>query len=278
MTSTMLRLAIALPALMLLASCATTPSPAVLADLAPTGKVRVGINFQNAVLTRKDPVSGEPGGVAVDLARELSRRLGVPLEIVPYTTAGNLAAAAKSGAWDVAFLAIEPQRANEINFAPGGYLEVETTYLVPAGSRLRTVEEVDREGVRIAVGAKGGPDLALTRTLKHAQLVRAPTTAAAAKMFVSDKLDALAGLRPTLTLAADGIPGSRLLEGRFSVVQQSVGTPRGREAGARYLAEFVEDVKASGLVAQLIEKNGARGAKVAPSARGFSHIEIGGSM
>jgi polar amino acid transport system substrate-binding protein len=274
----MFRLAIGLPGLMFLAACATTPSPAVLADLAPTGKLRVGINFQNSVLTRKDPVSGEPGGIAVDLARELSRRLGVPLEIVPYTTAGNMAAAVKSGAWDVAFLAVEPQRANEIDFAPGGYLEIETTYLVPAGSTLRTVADVDREGIRIAVGAKGGPDLFLSRTLKHAQLVRAPTTAAAVKVFVSDKLDALAGLRPTLTLDAERIPGSRVLDGRFSVVQQSVGTPKGREAGAKYLREFVEDIKASGLVAQLIEKNGARGAKVAPAARPFSHIEIGGSM
>jgi polar amino acid transport system substrate-binding protein len=263
----MIKIALALLGLALLASCATAPQapPAALSDLAPTGKLRVGINFQNLVLTRKDPATGEPGGIAVDLARELGRRLGVPVEIVPYTTAGNLAAAVKSGAWDVAFLAVEPQRANEIDFA-SGYLEIETTYLVPAGSRLRTIDDVDREGVRIAVGAKGGPDLILTRTLKHAQLVRAPTTAAASKMFVSDKLDALAGLRPTLMLDAERIPGSRILDGRFSVVQQSVGTPKGREAGAKYLREFVEDIKASGLVAQLIEKNGARGAKVASRA------------
>lgn len=264
----MTKIAFGLASLALLASCATTQQvpPAALSDLAPTGKVRVGINFQNQVLTRKDPATGEPGGIAVDLARELGRRLGVPVELVPYTTAGNLAAGATSGAWDVAFLAVEPQRANEIDFAPGGYLEIETTYLVMAGSKLRHVDDVDREGVRIAVGAKGGPDLALSRILKHAQLVRAPTSAAATKMFVSDKLDALAGLRPTLALDAERIPGSRLLEGRFSVVQQSAGTPKGREAGAKYLREFVEDIKASGLVAQLIEKNGAKGAKVAPPA------------
>lgn len=263
----MIKIALVLVGLALVVSCATSPQvpPAALADLAPTGKVRVGINFQNLVLTRKDPATGEPGGIAVDLARELGRRLGVPVEIVPYTTAGNLAAAVKTGAWDVGFLAVEPQRANEIDFAPG-YLEIETTYLVPAGSPLRAVDDVDREGVRIAVGAKGGPDLILTRTLKRAQLVRAPTSAAASELFVSDKLDALAGTRPTLVLAAEQIPGSRVLEGRFSVVQQSVGTPKGREAGAKYLREFVEDIKASGLVAQLIEKNGARGAKVAPRA------------
>jgi len=228
--------------------------------------MRVGINFQNTVLTRKDPVTGEGGGIAVDLARELGKRLGVQVEIVPFATAGALAAGAKSGAWNVAFLAIELQRANEIDFAPGGYLEIETTYLVPAGSPLRTVEDVDKPGIRIAVGAKGGPDLYLTRTIKHAQLVRAPTSPAATKMFVADRLDALAGLRPTLAMEADRIPGSRLLDGRFSVVQQSVGTPKGREHAAKYLRAFVEDIKASGLVAELIEKNSARGARVAPPA------------
>src|SRR5687767_10699421 len=133
----MMKFSLGLAGLVLLASCATAPQvpPAALSDLAPTGKVRVGINFQNIVLTRKDPVTGEPGGIAVDLARELGRRLGAPVELVPYATAGNLAAGAKSGAWDVAFLAVEPQRANEIDFAPGGYLEIETTYLVMAGSK-----------------------------------------------------------------------------------------------------------------------------------------------
>ena len=262
------RLALALASLAALSACATTPqvTPAVLADLAPAGKVRVGINFQNQVLTRKDAATGEPGGVAVDLARELAGRLKVPLEIVPFTTAGNLAAGARTGAWDVAFLAIEQQRANEIEFAPGGYLEIETTYLVMAGSPLRTVNDVDRKGVRVAVGAKGGPDLALTRILKNAELVRSPTSAAATKQFVSDKLDALAGLRPTLAVEAEKIPGSRLLEGSFTTVQQSVGTPKGRVAGAQYIQGFVEDVKASGLIARLIEKNGAKGAKVAPPA------------
>jgi polar amino acid transport system substrate-binding protein len=264
-----IQIALALASLALLSACATTPqvTPAVLSDLAPTGKVRIGINFQNQVLTRKDPATGEPGGIAVDLARELARRLGVPLEIVPYTTAGNLAAGVNTGAWDVGFFAIEQERAREIDFAPGGYLEIETTYLVPAGSPLRTVDDVDRKGIRVSVGAKGGPDLALTRLLKNAELVRAPNSAAATKQFISGKLDALAGLRPTLAVESERIPGSRLLDGSFTTVQQSVGIPKGRAAGAKYIQAFVEDVKASGLVAQLIEKNGARGAKVAPPAR-----------
>ena len=275
----MIRTAIAVSSLVLLASCATQQqvTPAVLADLAPTGKMRVGINFQNALLTRKDPATGEAGGIALDLARELGRRLGVPVEIIPYQTAGHLADAVKSGEWDVGFFAADPQRATAIAFtAP--YAEIETTYLVPAGSPFRRVEDVDREGVRIAVGAKGGPDLAASRVLKHAQLVRAPSTAATRKLFVAEKLDALAGLRPTLVQDAKDIPGSRLLEGRFSVVGQAVGTHPDRAAGAQYLRDFVEDIKASGLVARVIEKNGMHGLTVAPPAQGGSRVEIGGSM
>jgi polar amino acid transport system substrate-binding protein len=259
----MFRLAMGFACLAFLSSCATTPqvTPAVRSDLAPTGKLRVGINFQNVLLTRKDPTTGEAGGIALDLAQELGRRLGAPVEIVPYATAGHLADAVKTGAWDVAFLAGEAQRANVIAFtAP--YLEIETTYLVPPGSPFRKVEDVDREGVRIAVGAKGGPDLALTRILKHAQLVRAPTTVAAAKLFATDKLDALAGLKPSLVLEAEKIPGSRVLEGHFSVVGQAAGTHKDRVAGAKYLGEFIEDIKASGLVARVIEKNGVRGVTV----------------
>ena len=275
----MIRAAIAAFGLASLASCATQPqvSPAARAELAPTGKLRVGINFQNTLLTRKDPATGEAGGIALDLAHELGRRIGVAVEIVPFKTAGHLADAAKTGEWDVAFLAAEAQRANTIAFtAP--YLEIETTYLVPAGSPFRNVADVDREGVRIAVGAKGGPDLALSRILKRATLVRAPSTAAARKAFVSEKLDALAGLRPTLVADAQNIPGSRVLEGRFSVVGQAVGTHRGREAGAMYLNEFVEDIKASGLVARTIDKNGVRGVAVAPPAEAPSGVRIGGSM
>lgn len=265
----MFKIALGAFSLFVLASCATAPqgpSAAARSELAPTGKLRVGINFQNTLLTRKDPATGEAGGIAPDLARELGRRLGVPVEIVPYATAGHLAEAVKTGAWDVAFLAGEAQRANVIAFtAP--YLEIETTYLVPPGSPFRKVEDVDREGVRIAVGAKGGPDLALSRILKRAQVVRAPTTAAAAKLFATDKLDALAGLKPGLVMEAEKMPGSRVLEGRFSVVGQAAGTHKDRVAGAKYLGEFIEDIKASGLVARVIEKNGVRGVTIAPPAQ-----------
>jgi polar amino acid transport system substrate-binding protein len=264
----MFRFALGWASLVLLVSCMSTPqvSPAVRSELAPTGTLRVGINFQNVLLTRKDPVTGEAGGIALDLAYELGRRLGVPVEIIPHTTAGHLADAVKTGVWDVAFLAGEAQRANVIAFtAP--YLEIETTYLVPAGSPFRTVNDVDREGVRIAVGAKGGPDLAMSRILKRAQIVRAPTTAAAAAMFATGKFDALAGLKPGLVLEAEKNPGSRILDGRYSVVGQAAGTHKDRVAGAKYLAEFIEDIKVSGLVARVIEKNGIRGVTVAPLAK-----------
>lgn len=260
----MIRLTTVLIGAMLMTSCASTPqiSPAARADLAPTGKLRAGINFQNVLLTSKAP-NGEPGGVAVELARELARRLNVPLEIVPYTSAGATADAVKTGAWDIAVLADEPQRAKEIAFA-GALTEIEATYLVPAGSTLRSVEEVDRPGVRIVVGAKSAYDLYLSRTLKQAQLVPIPGTTAAYKHFVAEKLDALAGLKPVPLGYAAEQPGSRVLDGRFSVVRHTAGTIRGRDAGAAYLREFVEDAKASGLVAQWIEKSDVKGLSVAP--------------
>lgn len=260
------RIAIGLICLLFLASCATDPSisPQVRSDLALTGKLRVGINFGNTLLTAKDPASGEARGIAVDLARELGRRLGVTIEIVPFDSAGKMADAVKSGVWDVAFLAIEAERAAAIAFS-AAYLEIESTYLVSAGSPLRTIADVDREGIRIAVSAKGGNDLFLSRTLKRAQLVRVPGSRAAFKLFVADKLEAYAGLKPELVRYSNTLPGSRVLDGRYTVVQQAVGTPKGHEAGAKYLREFVEDVKASGLVAQFIEKNGVRGLTVAPA-------------
>ena len=243
-------------------------SPAVQSDLAPGGKLRVGINFGNNLLTARDPVSRAPSGIALDLARELGRRLNVPVEIVSYESAGELADSARTGAWEVGFLGAEPQRANEISFS-AAYLEIEASYLVPPGSPLQTIAEVDREGVRVAVPAKAAYDLYLTRTLKHARLVRAAGADAAFKLFVSDKMEALAGLKPRLVVDHDNLPGSRIIEGRFTAVQQAVGTPKGatgREAGAQYLREFVEDIKAAGLVARAIESNRVRGVSVAPMA------------
>jgi len=242
-----------------------TDISAARADLAPHGKLRVVINFGNNLLTARDPVTRAPSGIALDLAAELGRRLGVPVEIVSYESAGALADSATTGAWEVGFLGAEPQRANQISFT-AAYLEIEASYLVPPGSPLRAVADVDREGVRIVTTAKSAYDLYLQRSLKHARLFHAANADDVFKLFVAEKMDALAGLKPRLVTDHDNLPGSRILEGRFTAVQQAVGTPKGHDAGASYLREFVEDVKATGLVARTIEKNGVRGVSVAPGA------------
>jgi len=236
---------------------------AVRAELAPTGKLRVGINLQNFLLVNSNPTGGEPFGIVVDLARELARLSGLALELVPFATAGKLADAAGLGVWDVAFLAAEPLRAEQIAFTPA-YLEIEATYLVPAGSPIRSLAEVDRTGVRIAAAAKSAYDLYLSRTLKHASLVRTQGIDASYDVFVADGLEALAGLKPRLVADAAKLPGSRILAGRFTAVQQAIGTPIGRDAGAAYLREFAAHAKTSGLVAQAIARHGIRGVTVAP--------------
>jgi polar amino acid transport system substrate-binding protein len=231
-------------------------------DLAATGKLRAGINYSNFLLATKDPVSGEPRGIAVELAREIARRLNLPIEFVSFETAGRMADAVKTGAWDIAFLANEPQRANEISFtAP--YLEIEAAYLVPAGSPIQSITEVDRNGVRIAIAEKSAYDLFLSRTLAQATLLRARGMGGSYELFVTERLDALAGIKPWLLMIAEKLPGSQILDGRFMSVQQCIGTPRGRESGATYLREFVEDVKKSGFLAGLIGKLDLPGVSIA---------------
>ena len=254
-------------AAVLLVSCATVSTVPLGArsELAPTGKLRAAINFGNPVLAQKDPATGEPRGVSVDLARELGRRLGVPIELVTFDAAGKVFEALKKDAWDIAFLAIDPARAAEITFtAP--YVVIEATYLVPADSPLRTIEDVDRDGVRVAVGSKSAYDLYLTRTLKRAQLVRVPTSPEAIDVFLKDKLEAAAGVKQPLVQFAETHPNVRVMDGRFMAIEQAVGTPRGREAGARYLRGFIEEMKASGFVAQGLERSGQGDATVAPKA------------
>jgi polar amino acid transport system substrate-binding protein len=240
-------------------------SSAVRSELAPTGKLRAGLNYGNFLLVSDASKGDAPRGIAPDLAHELARRLEVPLEFVGFDTAGKLAEAVKAGAWDVAFLGAEPQRANEIAFT-AAYLEIPATYLVPGGSAIRTVAEVDGEGVRIAVAAKSAYDLYLSRNLKHAKLVRAEGIDGSYDLFVAQKLEALSGLKPRLVSDAERLPGSRLLDGQFTAIQQAVGTPKGRDVAAGYLREFAEDVKASGWVAQAIARNAVRGVSVAPQA------------
>jgi polar amino acid transport system substrate-binding protein len=259
------RAAVLLFAAALLSSCATVPivPPGARSELAPTGKLRAAINFGNPVLAQKDQASGEPRGVSVDLARELGRRLGVPVELVTFDAAGKVFDALKTDAWDIAFLAIDPVRAAEIVFtAP--YVVIEGTYLVPADSPLRTIQDVDRDGVRVAVGNKSAYDLYLTRTLKRAQLVRVPTSPEAIDVFLKDKLEAAAGVKQPLLQFAKTHPNVRVMDGRFMVIEQAMGTPKGREAGALYLRELVEEMKASGFVARGLEKSGQGDATVAP--------------
>jgi polar amino acid transport system substrate-binding protein len=234
-------------------------------ELAPTGTLRVALNMSNFLLTATDPATGEPRGVAADLGHELGQRLGVPVALLPYPDPGALADASPTGVWDVGFLGAEPQRANTIDFT-AAYVEIEATYLVPPGSPLQAIADVDRPGIRIAAPARSAYELYLSRTLQHAQLVREQGAENAFKRFVEDRLEALAGLRPRLVTDQEALPGSRLLEGRFHAVQQAAGAPKGRPAGAGYLRAFLEDVKATGLVARLIEKHNVRGLTVAPPA------------
>jgi polar amino acid transport system substrate-binding protein len=189
----------------------------------------------------------------------------VAVELVTFDAAGKMADAVKAGAWDVAFLAVDPARATDITFS-APYLEIEGVYLVPAASPLRTNDDVDGEGVRIAVGKGSAYDLYLTRELKRAQLFRAPTSPAAVEMFVREKLDVSAGVKQQLAAAAPTIPGSRLLPGRFMVIGQAAGVPRGRDAGAAYVRTFIEAAKASGFVARSLVRHGIEGASVAPPA------------
>ena len=240
-------------------------TPATRQDLAPGGRLRVGINYGNVILARRDPASGESHGVAIDLARELAGRLSVPVDIVAYDSVAVMVEAAPTGAWDIAFLGSDPEREKVIGFT-AAYLEIEATYLVPAGSPLRTVADVDRAGVRVAAPVKANYELYLKRSLKAAQLVSTPGADAAFELLVGGKVDALAGLKQALIGLADRLPGSRMLEGRFMAVQQSIGVPRGRDAGLAYLRGLVEEAKASGLVARAIEKTGAPGVSVAPKA------------
>ena len=242
----------------------TSIPPAAKAELAPTGKVRAGINFQNQLLTTTGP-NGEQGGVAVEFVRALARRLAVPLEIIPYKSAGTLADSVTTGAWDISVLGDEPERAKVLDFATP-LTEIDATYLVPAGSPIRSVAEVDRAGVRIVSPAKSAYDLYLTRTIKNAQLVQIAGSRAAEQHFIREKLDVMAGLKPALLELAPTLPGSRILDGNFTVVRHTVCVPKGRSAAAAYLREMVEEMKASGQVAKWIEKSGVKGLSPAPAA------------
>ena len=233
--------------------------PDVVKELAPTGKLRAAINLGNPVLAQG--TADAPRGVTVDLARELARRAGLALEFVPFSAAGKVFEALKDGAWDVAFLAIEPVRAAEISFtAP--YVIIEGVYLVPKNSPLQTVADVDRADVRIGVNKNSAYDLFLTRTLKHAELMRGED---GVKLFLEQKLEAAAGVKQPIAAYAKKNPELRVMDGRFMEIRQAMGTPRGRAAAAAYLQTFVEEMKASGFVADALKRSNQPDADVAPA-------------
>ncbi|MFC0386749.1 ABC transporter substrate-binding protein [Muricoccus vinaceus] len=256
-------------ALMAAPAAAQAPAPPASAEvvrtLAPGGTLRAAINFGNTVLAQPDPATGAPRGVSAELATELGRRLGVPVSFITFDSAGKVTDANKEGAWDVAFLARDPVRAQGILFtAP--YVVIEGTYMVSQASPLQSVEEVDRQGTRVAVGRGSAYDLYLTRALRNAELVRAPSSPEAIALFLRDRLEAAAGVKQPLVEYAGAHPEVRVIPGRFMVIEQAVGIPSGRDAGLPFVRAFVEEMKASGMVARALASSGQGDAAVAPPA------------
>ena len=244
----------------------------VIKDLAPIGKLRAAINLGNSVLAQKDEATGQPKGITPDLARELGRRLGVPVELVVFDAAGKVFDAATTGAWDIGFVAIEPVRAAVIDFtAP--YVIIEGTYMVRKDSPLKVIADVDRPGVRIAVGLKSAYDLYLTRTIKNATIVRAPAGGGRAMidMFINDKLEVAAGVKQPLVAYAADHPDMRVMDGHFQEIQQAMGMPKkageDHSAGAAYLRAFVEEMKASGFVAEALKRSNQTATVAPPAAK-----------
>ena len=237
----------------------------VVKELAPTGKLRAGINMSNFLLVTSRAENGDPQGVSPDMAAEVAKRLGVPLLLVPFPSPGQLADAVDDDVWDIGNIGAEPQRAEKIAFT-AAYCEIEATYLVPAGSPIQSIRDVDKSGVRISVTGRSAYGLWLENNIKNAELVRSDSLDASFEKFVDDKLDVLAGLKPRLLTDVEKLPGARILDGKFSSVQQAIGTPRKNAAAAKWLADFVEEAKASGLVRSFIDKHNVKGLSVAPAA------------
>jgi polar amino acid transport system substrate-binding protein len=235
------------------------------AELAPTGVLRAGINLSNFLLVTGRTADGDPVGVAPDMAHAIAQSLGVPVKYVPFKTPGELADQAGKDIWDIGLIGAEPQRAAVMTFT-AAYVEIEATYMVPPGSPLKAIADVDRKGVRIAVSARSAYGLWLENNIKNATLVPVSGLEGAFNKFLADKMDALAGLRPGLLKDLEKHPELKILDGQFTAVQQAVGCNKPAAEGARYLSAFVENAKKSGLVASLIEKHKVKGLSVAPLA------------
>ena len=240
-------------------------SPDIVAELAPTGVLRAGINMSNFLLVTGKTASGDPTGVSPDMAAEVARRLGVPLKLIPYKSPGELGDDAEKNVWDIGNIGAEPQRAKTIAFS-AAYCEIESTYLVPAGSPIQSIADVDKPGIRISVTGRSAYGLWLESNIRNATLVRTDTLDSSFEKFVAEKLEVLAGLRPRLIDDVKRLPGARILDGKFSAVQQAIGTPKKNVKAAPWLAAFVEEAKRSGLVQSFIDKHGVKGLSVAPLA------------
>lgn len=250
----------------LLAGCASAPSvpPAASNELASTRKLRVGLILSNQVLVTKDSKTGELEGVTVTLGKKLAGRLGVPFEPVEYPNPAALVKSFGGNEWDIAFLAFDPVRSQEVDFSPP-YMVVDNTYLVPAGSKLQSTDAVDRSDMKIAVPERSAPDLFLSRNLKSAQIVRVPGGAdAALEVLRSGRADAYAENAHMLSLYSERLPGSRVLEGRYTVIQHAIATPKGKAAAAQYVRKFVEESKGDGTIRDAIAKANLRRASVGP--------------
>ena len=251
---------------LLLISCTgirAEPTSEARQALAPTGKLRVGLQLGSPHNVLRDPVSGEMKGVGYDLGKELARRLGVPFEPVLYPSVGALLDGGKSGAWDVAFVGFSPARAKEWDFT-ALHLEMEFGYLIPAGSSISTMADVDRPGIRVAVQEKSQPDIFLSRTLRNAVVVRESSLAGTVGLLKSGGAEVIFSIKPSLFEASSQLPGSRVLDGRPGVDPHAMAMPKGRDLGVAYARAFVEDAKREGLVQAAIERSGMRGAVVAP--------------
>jgi polar amino acid transport system substrate-binding protein len=240
-----------------------TLTPEILRAFTPTGKLRASINLGNPILANKHATTGVPIGVSIDLAHNFAKRLGADLELVVFDAAGKSVDAVKAEQADIGFFAIDPLRGEGIAFtAP--YVLIEGSYLVPQGSPLQSNDEVDRAGIRVTVGKGSAYDLFLTRELKNAQIVRAPTSPTVVDVFVAQKLEVAAGVKQQLESDLARFPGHRLLPGRFMVIQQAMGTPKSRGTDAAdYLAAYVEEMKTSGFVGDALQRHGIQGASVA---------------
>ncbi len=234
----------------------------VINDLAPSGRLRSTINLGNTVLAQRDSVGGLHG-VSVDLARALGERLGLDVELVVFDTAGKAFAALQSGACDIGFLAIDPKRAEDLDYS-APYVIIEGTYLVPADSTFGTVDDLDREGVRIAAGNNTAYELHLSRVLRHAQLARYPSSAAAMEATLAGEVDVAAGVRQPLVAAAARDPRFRVVEGNFLLIQQAMALPKNRPAGHAFVKNFMEEMKMSGIIADALARSGQGDAIVAP--------------